>query len=163
MISDCQRYRWPAAVDNLVIELVVTMTLSSVTNWRFAEVGTVTELVSLPIISAPCGLFHLFPTLLRRYLCIASLVYNYTICRMCSCHRCRTQRDGLVDSSFGCTTCKVYLCRDGEYFRAYHDRQLPGLLYRDEYRLPLLQMTTPCRNSSGACLGSDYTNKVFKM
>ena len=42
------------------------------------------------------------------------------ICRMCLWNRCRTQLGGLVESSFGCTTCNVYLCREVECFRAYH-------------------------------------------
>ena len=44
------------------------------------------------------------------------------ICRLCSRHRRRTHRGGPVESSFGCTTCKVYLCREGECFREYHAR-----------------------------------------
>ena len=41
-------------------------------------------------------------------------------CRWCAQTRRRTVKGRMVETSFGCSTCKVYLCRLGGCFVAYH-------------------------------------------
>ena len=44
------------------------------------------------------------------------------VCHVCSRAQRKTARGRYVETSFGCSTCKVYLCRSGVCFRAYHAR-----------------------------------------
>ena len=42
------------------------------------------------------------------------------VCQMCASSQRKTCRGRSVESSFGCGTCRVYLCRSGLCFRKYH-------------------------------------------
>ena len=43
------------------------------------------------------------------------------VCQMCARLQRRTARGGYTETSFGCSACRVYLCRSGPCFRQYHE------------------------------------------